>query len=171
MKIAKIFSDGAANNHLGKPSMGYGVAVFLEGVYTEELCRAVHVAAESREEKLTSNVAEWYACIEAMKVAVGLRQDGYTVFAYSDSQVIVNQFNGDFYINKPEFREAFTTAHHYAQKAGVSKIKWIPREENQEADDLSKLGLYGEDWRNRKKNKRKAKIDLQNTDDCCLVKV
>lgn len=167
MKIARINFDGACNNHLEKPAMGVGVAVFLEEVYAEELCRAFHVPAESREDKLTSNVAEWQGCIEAMKVAIGLRQDGYVVFVFSDSQVITNQFNGDFYINKPEFREASRTAHHYAQKAGVSKIKWVPREENQEADDLSKLGLYGEDWRNRK---RKKKIDLQNTDDCCSVK-
>lgn len=166
MKIARINFDGSCNNHLDKPSMGIGVAVFLEEVYQEELSRAIHISADSREEKLTSNVAEWQACIEAMKVAVGLRQDGYAIFVFSDSQVITNQFNGDFYINKPEFREASRTAHFYAQKAGVSKIKWIPREENQEADDLSKLGSYGEDWRNRKK-KKKTKLDLQNTDECC----
>lgn len=154
MKIARVNFDGACNNHLEKPAMGVGVAVFIEEVYTEELCRAIHVPSESREEKLTSNVAEWQACIEAMKVAVGLRQDGYMILIFSDSEVITRQFNGEYAIHKHEFIECFRSAKFYAQKAGVSRITWIPREENQEADDLSKLGLYGEDWKNRKKKKK-----------------
>lgn len=160
MKTVKIFSDGSCDNHLDKPAMGCGIAVYIEDEYQEDLSRAIHVPAESREEKLTSNVAEWLACIEGMKIAADLNKDGgCRFFFYSDSQVITNQFNGDFYINKPEFRESFTTAHHYAQKAGISKIKWIPRELNEKADELSKLGCHGEDWRNRKKNKRKQQLN------------
>lgn len=151
MKIAKIYCDGACNNKLDKPAMGMGVAVYINEEYQEELSRAFKIEPEVREEKLTSNVAEWFAAMEGMKIAADLIKDVHLIFVYSDSQVITSQFNGDYAIRKEEFEEYFKVAHTYAQIAGVSKMTWIPREENTKADELSKIGLHGEDHYTKKR--------------------
>lgn len=141
----EIYSDGACNNKEDRPDMGLGIAVFIEGGYQEELSRAIHVSSTIRKEKLTSNVAEWFACIEAMRIASFLKEPNNTIRFFSDSEIIVNQFNGLYYINKPEFRELNTLAHKFAEKASIASITWIPREKNKKADELSKIGLKHKD--------------------------
>ena len=153
---AKIFFDGACWNHPDHiHKMGIGVAVFLDEIYEEDLSRAIHL----EDPKGSSNHAEWGGAVEAMRIAADLVKEGYSIKIFSDSQIISNQFNGNFRMNKPEFLDYCRIAKHYADKAGVTSIEWIKRELNKEADRLSKIGLHGENYKVRRHNK-KILIDL-----------
>jgi ribonuclease HI len=138
----KLFFDGACNNKLEAPNMGIGIAVFINNNYHEEFSNPIF-ACSTEEERGTSNIAEWRGCMEAMRKANKLkRKFPDAVFeVFSDSQVITYQFNGDYIIKKPEFIKYHNQAWLFAEKVGIKKITWIPREQNKIADKLSKRGL------------------------------
>lgn len=123
--------------------MGMGVAVFIDGQYEPDLSLAIY--NDGTEIRGTNNIAEWIGCVEAMRTAKDLRKTYRTadIEVFSDSQIIACQFNGTYAISKDAFRPFFEQARKYAEPAMVKIVKWIPREKNTQADDLSKMGLHG----------------------------
>lgn len=139
MKI-DIYTDGACNNRLDNSPMGIGVVAYVEGVKVLEKAKFVGEG--------TSNIAEWYAFVLGLKAAC-LLIDEYSswgnyveVRMYADSQLIVNQFYGNWLIKKPEFMYYYKKAKQYEHRLGpkFKFLKWIPREKNTEADLMSKQG-------------------------------
>lgn len=146
MKLIEIFQDGACYNHSEHhTAMGIGVAVFVDKEYQEELSRAIHI----QDKEGSSNVAEWLACVEALKIASELKCLNCIIKIFSDSKIIVNQFNGIFAIKNDKFISYFKRAKDYAKSAKINSINWIPREQNRDADRLSKLGLHDKKYRLR----------------------
>lgn len=144
MGIIQIKFDGACRNVPNQSSvMGIGVAVFFDNEYVEEESVAIQIVPESV--RGTSNIAEWEGCIEAWKIAMTLysKYPGNTIKIYSDSQLITNQFNGLFAINNLSFSTYYKMGKEIQDKIlpSIAMIEWIPREENKEADKLSKIGL------------------------------
>lgn len=140
--IIRINIDGACNNHLEDPPMGIGAAVFFNDEYQEEYSVAQGFAPGEVGLRGTNNIAEWLGCILGMQV-YDILKDEYpdaTLFVIqSDSSTITNQYNGRFKINSDHFREYYQQAHQHAKDD--IKIEWVPREQNKEADKLSKEGL------------------------------
>lgn len=149
MKI-KINFDGACRNIPGQNNqMGIGIAVFIDDVYRPDHSNAIH--HEGRDGELgTSNISEWKGCVEAMRKACllrlscGVEKLDYKIEVYSDSQLITRQFNGEYEVKQDSFRKYYAEAKKLALRAGITKINWIPREQNKEADILSKQGLKEE---------------------------
>jgi ribonuclease HI len=146
----RVNFDGAADNGLFKrkgvyPPMGVGLAVFVDGEYQPELSKAIHIEAKPTN---TSNVAEWEGCITAFRFLSEIvdHTSGDTYKIESDSQVVTMQWNGAYQIKEEHLKAYKFLAMQYAKKAGLEKLKieWTPRKFNQEADDLSKRGLQGE---------------------------
>jgi ribonuclease HI len=140
----KINFDGAVSESKKGCDMGLGIAVFIDGVYEEDLSKALFVKGSNKEnEESSSNVAEWMACVEAFKLAVEYREEGDVIEIYSDSEIITKQFNGEYEIRKEYFRKFYREAMRYYHRLGLLslKITWVPREKNKEADRLSKIGL------------------------------
>lgn len=123
--------------------MGIGVAVFMNGEYSEENSLAIFVDGPTCPVRGTNNTAEWLACIYAMKTGKSLRKvyPEATFTIYSDSQIIANQFNGIYAIKEKDFEQFYIEAHRDAMHiGGANKIIWVKRELNKEADKLSKIG-------------------------------
>lgn len=137
----RIHFDGACNNKLDNPPIGMGVAVFIDNKYDEESSLAW--GRHSKQWKDTSNVAEWLAAIEALRLAQGFKKvyKGCNVEIVGDSQVICYQFSGKYQIKHKPLRGYYNEAHKIAKQIGIVELRWVVREENKEADKLSKLGL------------------------------
>lgn len=135
--IIRVNFDGACWNKEGhRHLMGVGVAVFIDEVYQEDLSRALGYNQENG----TNNIAEWLGCVEAARIVKDLRKSfpGERFQVCSDSQIITNQFNGTYNINQDVFRKYLAEAKRFDS---IDKVHWIPREQNKEADKLSKQGL------------------------------
>lgn len=140
-----IYFDGACHNKKGEHTpMGIGVAIYMEDIYFEEYSIAEYVGLG------TSNIAEWNACVTTMANIssfsnYGIIDDDTIVEIYSDSQLITNQFNGLWKMNDKDFKERYKAAWMLLRESNIGeeykKITWIPREQNQQADKLSKIGL------------------------------
>lgn len=90
---------------------------------------------------MTNNLAEYTALIEAMK---HLQNKGYTgaVEFRGDSQLIVNQMSGEWRINKDHLRQLNRQAQEIAKTFESVSYTWVPREQNEEADALSRKAYY-----------------------------
>lgn len=91
-------------------------------------------------------IAEWCALIEALRVVLYLRkrmtpaQRDEQIMLLGDSQVVVRQFNGEYSIgakHHPFYQKAWKLMEDHLLQ-NVVRVSWVPREENRDADRLSK---------------------------------
>jgi len=143
-----IYFDGACKNVKNSKTepFGVGVAVFIDNEYSSEFSKAIY------ESEGTSNIAEWYGCIEALKIAEELflslksisEDENLIITIYSDSELITKQFNKEYQVRDDRLFSLFLDALRVAKRVGPEgyhKIVWIPREKNEVADELSKRGI------------------------------
>lgn len=133
-----IHTDGSCWPNPGGP-IGYGFTIKTEGH------QWAHHGSVVAHPGNTNNMAEFSALYEAFAYAVeriGL-QPGDVLDCYSDSQIMVNLLSG-LYTPNPEksyFKNYFLCyglVKEYRRRGIIFNFHWIPREQNQECDDLSK---------------------------------
>jgi len=119
------YADGCCLGNPGK--MGAGVVIVHGGKVVKEISRFLGMG--------TNNIAEYTAVLIAVEEARKLGAKGLTV--RSDSRLLVSQLKGEFRVKAPHLRELMGKV----WKAGEGMalhFEWIPREENERADELSK---------------------------------
>lgn len=110
---------------------GFGVVVKRDGLLIHS--EAIYLG---RWPTLSNNCAEYAGCIAVLRYL--LRENLTRATIYGDANLIINQINGRWRVKSgayvPYFQEAF------ALKSRLPEVRviWIPREQNAEADDLSK---------------------------------
>lgn len=94
----------------------------------------------------TNNLGEMTAVLAAMHWLVGLpEEDQHPVVLHSDSELIINQCSGAYRCHEPRLKSLLELIDQARDKYTRGVIfKWIPREDNQEADKLSR-SLYTEE--------------------------
>jgi ribonuclease HI len=142
MKVDIYFDGSCGNIKNASAPMGVGIAVFISGQYDEELSKAIGIATWETKDRGTNNIAEYIGCVEAMKLAGDIKRTMFKAdcTVYSDSQFVVNTFNGISKLKEEHYKKYKEQAHNNRQPYGSIKLEWIPREQNQKADELSKLG-------------------------------
>lgn len=130
-----IYFDGACeyNPQNGKRNPG-GIATYGWLIKQDDTTLAYGYGEAGRGDEASNNIAEYQALIEALKAAqkLGIRVNEIR----GDSQLVIYQVNGTWKCNKPHLIELRTEAHRLLDHSSI--LYWVPREENQEADDLSK---------------------------------
>lgn len=89
-----------------------------------------------QENKNTTNIAEYKALIKLLEWLVknGIR----SAQIFGDSQIIINQINGDCRVGPQHLRDNHNRVYQLIQNFDKFSIDWIPREKNKEADSLTK---------------------------------
>ncbi|KAK0586754.1 hypothetical protein LWI29_011713 [Acer saccharum] len=87
--------------------------------------------------KATNNQAEYEALLAGLKVCIALGADKLEI--YGDSQVVVNQILNEYQAREEHMIAYLDIAKRLLRKFIVYRISQIPREENEQADALSKL--------------------------------
>lgn len=142
MKSIRINFDGACNNHLEEPPAGVGVAVFIDGVYSDNLSYAVPIYPNELGLRNTNNTTEWQGCLYAMQTfrELRLRYPSANFTVQSDSQIVVQVFNGRHQTHTEHFKLYNEQAKNILGKTNLL-IEWVKRDFNKEADKLSKLAI------------------------------
>jgi ribonuclease HI len=132
-----IYFDGACEYWQGKRNPG-GIATY--GWYIEKQGQrlAWGYGEAGRGGTISNNVAEYTALIEAVKAAISLNiQDDLII--QGDSQLVINQVTGLWGCNKPHLERLCNEAEKLVSSLpGKKALRWIPREQNEQADILSK---------------------------------
>jgi ribonuclease HI len=87
----------------------------------------------------TNNIAEYTAVIAALRWAYKAGHTAMTV--RSDSQVLVRQITGEYGCHTPAL-QALLAAVQKARDLMTVAVEWIPREQNEAADALSRQAYY-----------------------------
>jgi ribonuclease HI len=133
--LVEVHFDGACQPpHRGVA--GYGFVVHGEGLdYSER-----GLAAPPYSETSTNNVAEYVGAIRALEY---LRTKGFhgQVVLLGDSELVIKQLRGEYEV-RTEHLKAYH--HHLAtllESFPEARVEWVPRDQNEEADALSKLAV------------------------------
>ncbi|XP_074359604.1 uncharacterized protein LOC141699604 [Apium graveolens] len=119
--------DGAVNNN------GAGAKIVLVTPEGHHLMSVIHFKFY-----VTNNDAEYEALINGLKIA--LEVGVVNLIARSDSELVVNQVNGGFQDRGPRAELYMRCVQCLLEKIGSAKLEGVPREENNNADALAKMG-------------------------------
>ncbi len=121
----EIYTDGGARNNPGPAGIGI---VIGEKEYAEYIGEA------------SNNIAEYRAVIFALKKAKHLlgrsKLKNTEVIVNIDSQLIVNQLNGEYKVLEKELQLLFMEIWNLKFSFPYLRFNYIPREENKKADYL-----------------------------------
>lgn len=135
----KLYFDGACDNNRHPHTMGIGVAVWINGERAEQYDKALNAGVG------TNNIAEYISLIQALKLSRVFKDtipDIESINIFGDSQLIVYQYAGKFQCKAAGLPVYLAEAKRLRDSLGMKvTVSWVPREQNKEADVLSKAGL------------------------------
>jgi ribonuclease HI len=134
MKVEVWFDGGSRSNPNGQAASAAIVRDPSEGVTLRHVGRALGIAS--------NNVAEWHGLLVGLETA---RDLGATeVQAFGDSQLVVEQFLGNYQVNSDSLRPLCAEARRLATCfPGGVKAKHVPRAQNHAADAICNAVLDG----------------------------
>ncbi|MBD3339742.1 MAG: reverse transcriptase-like protein [Candidatus Lokiarchaeota archaeon] len=116
MKVLKIYTDGAARGNPGPAAIAY---VFIED--NKILSSDCEYIGEA-----TNNTAEYRAVLLALKNLKTLQYDLYRF--HSDSQLVVNQINQKWKINKKHLKELYSKVRTLIKKLPRVEFEYVSRD-------------------------------------------
>lgn len=130
-----IFTDGGAKDNPGPA--GIGAVIYKNGEKVEEYSEFIGEA--------TNNEAEYKALVFALKKVKALygKKEIKDVLLQvkTDSELMAEQLRGNYKIKDEKIQPLFLKAWNLKLDYGQFEIELIPREKNQEADQLVKKSL------------------------------
>src|ERR1700722_12348836 len=141
MKNVVCFFDGCCEPVNPGGTASYGAVVFVDDQRVWE-CSELFVPILGREKETSNNVAEYSGFLAILEylLASDLQKESITI--HGDSKLVIEQMlgnwkmRGGFYI--PTALKAKATLKKFKKKP---RLQWIPRDENDIADELSKAEL------------------------------
>jgi len=128
--VITAYFDGGARSNPGPA--GYGVYIVDDGGNVlAELSGALGIA--------TNNIAEYNGLIAALQWAVDHNLDAITI--KGDSLLIIEQMRGNYKVKHEGLKPLHMKARMLVMQIGNVKFEHVPREQNQDADRLSNVGM------------------------------
>jgi ribonuclease HI len=130
-----VFSDGAC-----EPKNPGGVPTYAFIIYQDEkkLAEDFGLAAEPFSPEASNNVAEYVALTKALEKVRSLGLQDSEIEVRSDSELLVNQIQGTYDVKAPRLMPYHKKLKDLLTQFKNIRFRWIRREENSEADYLSK---------------------------------
>ncbi len=95
--------------------------------------------AEPWSEDASNNVAEYSALIKGLEWLKNHKQSNEHIVVRGDSRLVINQLQGKYKVKAPRLVELFKRAKELLEEFENLRIEWIDREQNKEADLLSRI--------------------------------
>ncbi|MFH1231281.1 MAG: ribonuclease HI family protein [Planctomycetota bacterium] len=135
----EIYTDGASRGNPGPSAIG----IFIKDASGREIVKKGEYLGET-----TNNVAEYTAVIRGLKYLLNKKLFGTTdieVILYTDSELIVNQLNGNYRIKSPNLIPLAIEVRRLLKKIPKIKFNLIIRQENKIADKLANKSMNLQD--------------------------
>jgi ribonuclease HI len=127
--MLKVYIDGLAEPT--NPGTGtFGFVIYSDG---QRVLRRYGLVGR----QVTNNVSEYEALLQALTELLPRSDEDIIVF--SDSRLLVNQMTGKWKAKKGAYYQRFLEAKQLSSRFRSLKFNWIPREQNREADHLSRI--------------------------------
>lgn len=125
-----VFFDGLSEPV--NPGIGaYGFVIYINSKKVKEGCGALGA-------DVTNNQAEYTAVIKALEWLVSNKLIKGKIVVKGDSQLVIRQLNGRYKVKASKIIPLFEKAKKLIGEFDDISFVWVPREENREADFLSR---------------------------------
>jgi ribonuclease HI len=124
-----IYTDGASRNNPG--DAGAGIYILQDGKPVDRIARYLGTQ--------TNNIAEYSAAIIGLEHA--LKLGASSVRLHADSELMVKQLNGQYKVKNEGLKPLYQKAKELIARIGRVEVKYIPREQNKEADALANKAI------------------------------
>jgi phosphoribosylglycinamide formyltransferase-1 len=129
-EVVIAYIDGASRGNPGPAAAGF---ILNDATGTQLQARAFCLG------QATNNAAEYTSIIKALEAAKQLGTKQISVF--SDSELLVRQINGEYKVKSEQIRPLFRQAIELLSQFEDSKVRFVPREQNKQADKLVNQAL------------------------------
>ena len=153
--MLEIFCDGLCEPVNPGGTATFGFVIKRDGIIMKSDCGILGNGAG-----MTNNVAEYSAAINAIK---WLREQGLTdekAVLLSDSQLLIFQLQGRYSVKSNRLRPLYDRLTKDLKAFRKIDFHWIPREENEEADALSRQAYWQSQEDGRKERGTKLVKDV-----------
>ena len=123
-----VFTDGASRGNPG--DAGIGFVIYDKNNIVDEYCEYLG--------KKTNNEAEYTAIIRAIERLIELKQVEANIFM--DSELASKQLNGQYRVKSENIIPLYQKVQELKKDLKLS-FHWIPRGDNEKADELSNKGI------------------------------
>lgn len=114
----------------------YGFIIYADG---RKVAEGKGLATEPWSDKASNNVAEYVGIIKALEWLNGNGYSGSEILVRGDSRLSINQMQGLYKVRAWRILPLYQKLQKLLVNFKKIKFEWIPREENKEADALSRL--------------------------------
>lgn len=130
-----VYVDG-----LCEPVNPNGIACWGFVVYKDNVKLFEGKGAVGEGKGMSNNLAEYTALVEAFKKLIdeGVHLLDDEVIVKSDSRLLVNQMSGWWKVHGGLYYPAYAEAVKLIEHFSIISFAWVPREQNREADNLSR---------------------------------
>lgn len=89
----------------------------------------------------SNNVGEYYGLLKALEYLLENKLENETIFIEGDSNMVIMQMSGRWRIKKGIYRDIALKTKETVNRFKNIMFIWVPREENEWADELSKKAI------------------------------
>ena len=157
-----IFCDGASKGNPGKASYGFVVyklnscldialpagnqldeSSFLKIIDRLSLKTSQKLAGNKNLGQATNNQAEWQSLVASLTKCLDYKKDlqNLKALVFMDSQLVIRQISGQYRVKKPELIQHYQQTNKLLNNFENYRFFHIPRNLNQEADQMANLAL------------------------------
>lgn len=133
--MIKCWIDGATDKSNPSQVLGSG------SIIRHEFGDPVQILTKTNYTNGTNNLAEYIALTDVLEYFIDKGGADRDIVVYTDSQLLNKQMSGLWKIKEGCYVEEALHCKKLLEKFDNITIKWIPREQNTEADLLSKQAL------------------------------
>ena len=133
-----VYFDGACSPVNPGGRCGCGAVIYYNSKKIKEISEE-YIPATSQE--TSNNIAEYFALFKALAFLVKSNLQGKKIIVRGDSKLVIKQMQGLWRIKEGLYVETAVKTKFLGDKFTNIKYKWIPREHNYKADELSKKAL------------------------------
>lgn len=138
MRICCYF-DGACGPKNPGGTIGYGAEVYADNKNGEKLVS--HAGGIKASRLNSNNVAEYRALRWLLEWLLENNLNNEHITIYGDSQLVAKQMNKRWRIRDGRYMSEALLCEKFLESFTDCRIRWIPREKNTSADELSKEGM------------------------------
>lgn len=136
------YIDGSVSIDNDDVSSGASYVIYLDKdiFYKYKYKIPTEYSANGLKQRTSSHIAEYQALIMLLRTLVGkiIHPEKARVKVNTDSEVLVGQYNSEYRVTNDIQKELRNQVFDLVEKFKCVDLNWIPREDNQLANDLAK---------------------------------
>ena len=140
MKKIEVYYDGCCEPKNPGGNAGFGAVIFQYNGREKKKIKEISKYWPEKETN-SNNVAEYLGLISALEWLIEEGYDASEIIFYGDNMMSVRQMNGQWRAKKGMYLPLYEKAIKLKENFVDLKFEWIPREQNEIADKLSKEQL------------------------------